>query len=463
MTPKTALRYLLGNGDAIREVASSRAAFWTGMALVIITTIPRNYDQTFIGESPLKWLFGSLAFSLVSGTWVFVIAYYCCAWRKTRNAEGKRPRVWHQWPAFMGLFWMTAPIAWLYSIPVERFLDSLPAARTNVALLAIVSFWRVALMARVFQCLCGVSYFIALLWVLTAALGETLVVTLFGGTMAKAIMAGMGGMRNSPEEEVLRQALGVAFTVSFFGFPVVGVITAVVNSLALIKCTAWPERQAQAVPRWMLATCALAWAAVAVYPQVELSRNVEVEQRVAAGHFREAIELMAARQPGEFAPSRPLPPKAFEREVFTQLPQCLRELKASDPEWVRRHFMTRLDQMCSHLNPRWMSGKEMSEAERVKHAFGAMGGYWWREMIPSRYVELLEAMERLPEGRSWLASNKVFVAALDACTGEPPRHASNNSKSLAQHYAEWQEVRKVLDRIHASSGPVAPATNTPPP
>ena len=48
-------RYLLGQREAIQCVATSGGAFWTGMILVILTAIPRNYDQSSVFHEPLRW------------------------------------------------------------------------------------------------------------------------------------------------------------------------------------------------------------------------------------------------------------------------------------------------------------------------------------------------------------------------------------------------------------------------
>src|SRR5207245_4538618 len=85
-----------------------------------------------------------------------------------------------QWATFMAAFWMTAPIAWLYAIPVERFLDSYHAAQANIALLSIVSLWRVLLMSRVLAVLFEIHFLRALGWVLFAAPLEVIVVVFFG-------------------------------------------------------------------------------------------------------------------------------------------------------------------------------------------------------------------------------------------------------------------------------------------
>ena len=183
-----------------------RGAFWAGVALVLLTGIARNYDQTFIVESPVLWLFGPLLFSFVSGSWLYFVVYGLFARREMVDAGGVRPKFWSGWRSFMGLFWLTAPIAWLYAIPVERFTDSFAAVKLNLTLLALVSLWRVLLMARVMQVITSAPLMMTMAWVLFAAVLEVCVVYVFDGGIggiARSIMVAMGGMRNSPEEEML--------------------------------------------------------------------------------------------------------------------------------------------------------------------------------------------------------------------------------------------------------------------
>jgi hypothetical protein len=227
MKPSIWLGYVLGRENSIRELAGDRATLWTGIGMVLLTSIARNYDQTFILEKPFLWLFGSLLFSLVSGTWLYLVVYGWFIRRVVAHAGGEAPAYWGRWRTFMGLFWMTAPVAWLYAIPVERFFDSLTAAKANLTLLAIVSLWRVILMTRVMQCLTGALTHAILLWVLLAVAMEVLVVFFIGGAFAKALMAGMGGMRNSPEETLLTNAMSAVFGVAFWGAPVVLILALV--------------------------------------------------------------------------------------------------------------------------------------------------------------------------------------------------------------------------------------------
>ena len=116
MTAKDLLYYQFGNAEAIRRVAGNRYLVAVGAALVLITSVPRNYDQTYIGEVPW-WPVIPLLFSFVSGSFLFWVLNR--GFIKDAEGEPARSKYW----MFLGLFWMTAPVAWLYGIPVERFMD----------------------------------------------------------------------------------------------------------------------------------------------------------------------------------------------------------------------------------------------------------------------------------------------------------------------------------------------------
>lgn len=456
MNARTILLYLFGHAGAVRAVAESRAAFLTGLVLVLITTIPRNYDQTFIGENPFRWLLGSLAFSLVSGTWLYGVAYGWLARWRTEAEEVQHHSFasgyFSGWRCFMGLFWMTAPIAWLYALPVERFLDSVIATKVNVGLLAIVSLWRVLLMARVFQVLCNVNFFIALVWVLLPAGIETCGVTFGSGVFGKALMSAMGGMRNSPEEDIILAAFNVAMSASLYGTPVALVLALVLKPAGT---KALPVPQAGRVPKALLAGLAAGWLVVAIVPQREVARTVSANRLVQQGRYREALDYMAAHQPGDFAPAVPLSPKAFEREGFEQIPSCVAALQTSDPAWSRQHLFRRLDEMVTNFLPRRATKDKRADMSNVSHQIGRLS--WWGADA-ANFKILLNGLERLPEGQAWLRTNDLFVAGLRLAADEPTiRNGSNVSATEAQQHADWKEIAGIIDRIRGT------ATNAPAP
>lgn len=435
MSARTILLYLCGHVGAIRDVAQSRAAFVTGLVLVLITTIPRNYDQTFIGEAVVRWLFASLLFSLVSGTWLYGVAYgWLARWRM--GVEDRTDADFFSgWRCFMGLFWLTAPIAWLYALPVERFLDSVSATQANVALLGVVSLWRVLLTARVLQVLCGAPLFAALVWVLLAAGVEVFVVGLFSPSFSKAFMSAMGGMRNSPEEDILLAALNTTMGAAFYGTPVALVLAFLVRPKGLRPL---PAQQQTAVPLTLLVGLAMAWGAVAVRPQMEVARTAKARRLVDSGKFREAVDYLAAHQPGDFAPAVPLPPKTFERETFDQLPSVIGVLRPTDPSWVRQAMFKKLDEMVSHSGRKFGAPKDTSE--RAQFIQWVEHGSWSYSAKPEGFVAMLDGLARLPEGKEWLNRNELYLHGLKAAATAERRAQEPGWKLLAGR------VEAVLDK-----------------
>jgi hypothetical protein len=447
MSPKDGLAYLVGQRAAILRLAEDGGTLPTGVFLVLLTAIARNYDQQFILEQPWAWLFGPLLFSLVSGTWLCAVSYALLARRRLIHPPEARPKGWEGWVSFMGLFWMTAPIAWLYALPVERFLSSLDAAKANLALLAVVSLWRVLLMARVLQVACRAPFVAALVWVLLPAAVEVIVVYIFGGGFARAVMAAMAGLRNSPEEELVWRAMGNAFV----GAIGVGVLALVLSAIidpreegaALPTVSKLTPGQ---VPWGALGVATLCWGAIAVEPQMELSRNLEVERRVSAGRMRDALDFLGSRQPSDFAPARPLPPRPYEREVFEQLPFLIGSVRATDPAWVRQHLVKRLNEMTSHFAlPRWAEhAKDPTRDELRQNIQSVLSRF---RVEPVDLVELVDGLQRFEEGRAWWRTNDLFQEAL---------------AEQAQQGDSWTNLATRLRELGVTNAPTTgKATNKP--
>lgn len=413
MSARTILLYLCGHAGAIRDVAQSRAAFVTGLVLVLITTIPRNYDQIFIGEVPLRWLLGSLFFSFISGTWLYAVAYgWLARWRMEGDAvqhQSFSSGYFSDWRGFMGLFWMTAPIAWLYALPVERFLDSITATQANLVLLGVVSLWRVLLMARVLQVLSQAPFLAALVWVLLAAGVETFGVTFFSPAFSKSFISAMGGMRNSPEEDILFAALRTVMGASLYGTPVVLVAALFIRPKGL---RALPVPQAAPVPVTLLVGLLVAWVVVAIVPQMEVARTAQARRLIQLGKPREAVDYLAAHQPKDFAPAVPLPPKTYEFQTFKELPRVIGVLQTTDPAWVRQVMLKKLDEMVSHSGHRFRTPGYLEE--RQKFIDWVAHGNWVYTAEPNGFVAMLDGLARLPEGRDWLRRNEPYLQGLKA-------------------------------------------------
>jgi hypothetical protein len=241
---------------------------------------------------------------------------------------------------------------------------------------------------------------------------------------------------------------------------------------ALIVSLLWrPKELLRPLPRlasermgWLgLLVVAAAWIGIAIVPQRELANNVAVERLMAASQTRPALDFMASRQPGDFAPARPLPPKPFEREVFTQLPACFGVVQANDPPWVRALLLSKLDAMMSHMGPRWSrraTDSSLSRAERIKTI---QEGIQWHGPDGEGLKQLLDGLQRLPEGQAWLATNDVFVEAIWETVPVPRIVLNQNqkSKSEADQQSDWLILSNQLSARFLTNA--LARTNTPAP
>jgi len=289
-----------------------------------------------------------------------------------------------QWATFMTLFWMTAPIAWLYAIPVERFLDSYHAALANIALLGIVSLWRVLLMSRIMSVLVEIHFIRAVGWVLIAASLEVIVVLFFGaffsGAFGRSFLKGMAGMRNSPEESLITSVLGAAWSWSW----------AVLVVCVLLLASRRLRNEIQPLPKlspgtmpWIsLMTLLLLWALAAVQPQREQHRFATHAALVEKRDYKSALAYLAKHNLSDFPPGRRLEPNPYEFKTWEDLPPTIAELTPETAPWIRQVYLNHLTATFSH----YYSGYELTN----------VAGMW-------------SALERLPEGREWLLTNQFSL------------------------------------------------------
>ncbi|HEY4261863.1 MAG TPA: hypothetical protein VGM98_16955 [Schlesneria sp.] len=140
-------QFLLGSRPAILTFASRGETFWLGLVLVISAGFVREYRQINWLHNP--WLIAlplimTVALSLVLFPLVVVVA------RKRGATDGN---YWERYRVFLSLFWMTAPLAWIFIIPVEQLMSADDAAIIKLWFLGIVSLWRVFLVTRILSTL----------------------------------------------------------------------------------------------------------------------------------------------------------------------------------------------------------------------------------------------------------------------------------------------------------------------
>jgi hypothetical protein len=415
VTLSTILRFQFGEASAIEAVAKNRAALLTGIVLVLLTAVARNYDQAFVMETPF-WVVGSLLFSFFSGSFLFLVLYMGFI-RRHFPAGESRPPASRQWLCFMGLFWMTAPVAWLYAIPVERFFDSYRAAQANLALLGVVALWRVLLMARIISVLQGLRFIRSLGWVLIPASIEVLLVvffgTLFSPSFGRRVMSSMSGMRNAPEENLLMSGLDVALK----GAVAILILTIVVLALRRFQGTvrSFPAMRQSRMPVLGLAGLTIVWVLIAIPAQIEQQRFLTHARLIERGAYRESIDYLARYSPHDFPPSRRLEPNAYEYRVYRHLPEIMNVLEAADPEWIRNLHLEQMEILFSH--------------------------HWFGEMT-TEFLSMFLALERLPEPETWIERNREHLSKLKPLV-------SVYDRSEPEDFTPERELLDVLMRLGA--------------
>jgi hypothetical protein len=339
MTIATLLRYLVGDRRAILTIAGSRWSILLGLVFVLSAGFAREYDGEDLVSEPWHVVI-PLGVSLVSSFALFTLAFL--------------PRLF--WPrdfaaghlAFLGLFWMTAPLAWLYAIPYERFMDAVGAMTMNLLTLAVVSVWRVALMTRVLTVLLGYPWPAAFCIVMLFADVTALVAA---STVPVPLLALMGGVRMSAAERVLS---GTAMNVFCFG----GLTLPVwfFGSLAVYSQYAprWPTESLgharPSTPLWLLTAASLAvWPFVLPLTQPEQQRRQHVETAFAEGRISEALEIMSEHDASAFPPHWEPPPRHMAMWVDGESHPLLEtwQLLIDRPvaPWVRAAYLAKLHRL----------------------------------------------------------------------------------------------------------------------
>ena len=206
----TLVRFLWGSPSAILALASNRQTVWLGLLFVISAGFAREWDNHDLGHEPWH-LLSPLPASLVTSFILFILVYVLALHR-----GAVFDRFWASYRSFLALYWMTAPLAWLYAIPVEIFLSANEAVLVNLALLAIVSVWRVVLIVRVIVVLFRARTETVLPLVLLFA--DSVVLFLFA-TLPQPVIEIMGGVRSQQTEITVKAVAVYAGIVGTLTYP----------------------------------------------------------------------------------------------------------------------------------------------------------------------------------------------------------------------------------------------------
>ena len=343
-----------------------------------------------------------LAASLISSFLLFCVLYV-----PSRIAGTTGLPFFGTYRAFLGLFWMTAPLAWLYAIPYERLFDPVSAVYANVWTLALVSIWRVMLMVRVAIVLFSLSPWAAFFRVIAYADTVALVAINF---LPFPIIEIMGGVRVSEKEQPVRSA---AQFFACWG----GCSLAVWWLLAIIAGPwkpAWAAKPADSDalrpadrgttpvtwPMRILAVLSLAfWIPILPFTQREQQVRWRVESAFREGRFRDALTEMSAHELDDFPPQWEPPPRFLKGDPPARVLDIWDEILRNDPApWVRQHYLARFNDFVERQAFRWDDEKVAKLLNQMPEG-AALLRKWAAEPNLQWYLERLDSHLR-PELRT---------------------------------------------------------------
>lgn len=355
MRARDCLLYLAGNAAAARRIAVSRAALPTGLLLVLTAAIARRYDSVYLTAS-WTWWAGPLLVSLASSLFVF----FCL--RTFLGLRGSKP--WApQYVSFLGLFWMTAPCAWLYALPLEASLDPLTAAKTNLALLGLVAAWRVAILSRAVHAVTGIAGSLCLVSVLIPAAVETALLSFLAFAFRiNSGLAVMGGLRNiDPAARFLETAHLLAFAGPVLALAVLAIAYPYIWRGASRVPKPFPKAfvgRAASAPTISAGVALGLWIALSIPFQIREGRLRQAQQLADQQDWASLITYLRTLTPEELPRPLRLPPDPHSWEGPYQLPAILEALPETVPTWIaevyREHAIIAIQRLNHHL----LSGEE---------------------------------------------------------------------------------------------------------
>jgi hypothetical protein len=394
MRIRTLLLYLIGNRQAILEVASDRRYLGIGFLFVLSAAFAREYDGEDLLHEPWHLLL-PFAASVLASALLFVMVNAYLGLREEPPANYPL-----SYPSFLRLFWMTAPLAWLYSIPVERWMTPMDATRANLCFLGIVSVWRVALMIRVLSVLLEGGRWAATFLVLLFSSG--VVVGLSVAAFLPKITASMSGVRPSDAELLVSDTTGYVACVALCSLPVwfLGLTLTIKRQSSpwLIPLMPTPGRAASS---WIVLVIGMVsvlfWLPALLVTQPEQRLKRQVEGLFREKHIAEALAQMSAHTIEDFPPHWEPPPK-LSRYVLPSLLDVLEEMTTNlYAPWVRARYMTKLGNCLN--NPaeyRWLDPEGRDLLLRISTSLERLRA----TQHESDASALIERIERLPKNGS---------------------------------------------------------------
>lgn len=371
MSAWTLCRFLFGSRDAIRKVAETRSAVWLGLLFVISAGFAREYDGEDLWHEP--WHLGiPLAASLATSFLLFLLV--CFAGGLSRWRVGTFAT---EYGRFLGLYWMTAPLAWLYAIPVERWMSAAEATQANLSLLGLVALWRVVLMIRIITVVYSTRWYTALFVVMFFA--DTVMLTLLFLTPLPVFEI-MGGVRLSASEQIILSASLTARVLGAITWPLWFIATAVIlgsRGLQPYKLNEQFEKRAVGLSTWLLGTLALlVWIPILTRTQPEQQLRYVVERDLHSGQIERALDIMSEHERSDFPTHWDPPPRVGYGETSPPILDVLETVVERDVAvWVRKIYQQKFEDYLGD---------------------GHFAYFFWQDMDNDEFERHLNLLEQLP-------------------------------------------------------------------
>ncbi|OWK37787.1 hypothetical protein [Fimbriiglobus ruber] len=385
MRVRTLFLFLTGDRQAILDLAADRRAVWVGLLFVLSAGFAREYDGQDLLREPWHLLV-PVGASLAAASVLFLVACGRLLFRPK-----KRPPLLTAYRSFLTLFWMTAPLAWLYAIPYERFLSPGSATSANLWTLALVAAWRVALMVRVVSVLTGRKTVSALVLVMTVADAAALTAVFL---MPWPVLSGMGGVRQTESESAVS---GATMTVACYGlFSAPFWFFCGLNAV-LSEKPVWqvPYAPAEAtVPTravWALAVLSLViWLPILPWTQAEQQLRSQVERDMNSGRIAEGLDVLSAHAQSDFPPQWEPPPRIGYRASSPPILDVMDVLVVREcAPWVRQCYVNKFGRFV-----------------------GGVTGFYFGPTRGDELARVVRLLELLPEGPAIVAEHAGRLESL---------------------------------------------------
>jgi hypothetical protein len=364
--------FLIGRRESILVAARDRATPLVGLLFVCAAALAREYDGEDLRRQPWHLLI-PLGASLALSFLLFVIIR---RWRDTRRT------FWSEYRSFLGLFWLTAPLALLYGIPYERFLSPLGAVQANLWTLAVVAAWRVALMTRVVAVFTGrsttASFFLVML------LADAVAIAALFSVPVPTLQV-MGGIRLTEAESLLQSTAFLAGAGAFLS-SIVWVVGALIAWATPIERVPDIGASTARAPRGLVA---LAVGAIAIWlvflpsTQREQRLRSDAERMLRGGEIARALAFMSQHDRDAFPPAWDPPPRIGWPEPERPAVMDVMKVLAAEPTapWVREVYIDKFER-------RWLG---------------------WGIRSEENFREVLALLHELPEGPALLKKHAEFL------------------------------------------------------